>query len=241
MWRWSEPLLNCVSRKMRRRSELMQLLIGMSTRRYFPASGTAGLARSLVSGKSRVPAPPPMITATMWSGRSVEVQDMEHLGDENQVSDGGRAYRRIAPDAPTVLTARTPLRLSAFILFPPTPPRSSHNAATRARPRCGIGGTPAASVAVRSGDKSAPAGRSASGRRSTGNAGLKRPPGPEASRRAAPRRATHDRGIPGRAIRRAIPDRIASPGTDRLRSGRQIGRSAPWRRAEEGRDRGLEG
>src|SRR5690606_7108578 len=47
---------------MRRRFELMQLEMGMSTSRYLPASGTAGLARSLVSGNSRVPAPPPMIT-----------------------------------------------------------------------------------------------------------------------------------------------------------------------------------
>src|SRR5580704_15899070 len=46
---------------MRPRPELRQLLIGISTSRYFPASGTAGLARSLVSGNSRVPAPPPMI------------------------------------------------------------------------------------------------------------------------------------------------------------------------------------
>src|SRR6266478_4165328 len=47
---------------MRRRSELMQLEMGMSTIRYLPASGTAGLARSLVSGNSRVPWPPPMMT-----------------------------------------------------------------------------------------------------------------------------------------------------------------------------------
>src|SRR5271169_2802 len=40
----------------------MQLEMGMSTSRYLPASGTAGLARSLVSGKSRVPWPPPMMT-----------------------------------------------------------------------------------------------------------------------------------------------------------------------------------
>src|SRR5690606_31244925 len=43
----------------------MQFEIGTSTRRYFPASGTAGLARSLVRGKSRVPAPPPRITASV--------------------------------------------------------------------------------------------------------------------------------------------------------------------------------
>src|SRR5512134_2194075 len=70
MWRWSELLLNWVRMKIRRSSALRQLLIGMSTRRYFPASGTAGLARSLVRGKSRVPMPPPRITATMSCGRS---------------------------------------------------------------------------------------------------------------------------------------------------------------------------
>src|SRR5512138_2391561 len=69
MWRWREPLLNCVRRKTRRRSLFRQLLIGMSTRRYLPASGTAGLDRSLVSGKSRVPAPPPMMTASTSRGR----------------------------------------------------------------------------------------------------------------------------------------------------------------------------
>src|SRR5271165_3527639 len=40
----------------------MQLEMGMSTMRYLPASGTAGLARSLVRGKRRVPWPPPMMT-----------------------------------------------------------------------------------------------------------------------------------------------------------------------------------
>ena len=40
----------------------MQLEIGMSTRRYLPASGTAGLLRSRVNGNSRRPCPPPMMT-----------------------------------------------------------------------------------------------------------------------------------------------------------------------------------
>src|SRR5512147_3323120 len=48
---------------MRRRSELMQLESGMSMSRYLPAMGTAGLDRSRVRGKSRVPRPPPRITA----------------------------------------------------------------------------------------------------------------------------------------------------------------------------------
>src|SRR5208283_753211 len=47
---------------MRRRPELMQLEMGMSTRRYLPANGTAGLLRSRVSGKRRLPCPPPMMT-----------------------------------------------------------------------------------------------------------------------------------------------------------------------------------
>src|SRR5262249_737832 len=40
---------------------LRQLEMGMSMSRYFPATGTAGLARSWVSGKSRAPCPPPRI------------------------------------------------------------------------------------------------------------------------------------------------------------------------------------
>ena len=47
---------------MRRRPELMQLEMGISTKRYLPANGTAGLERSLVSGNKRVPCPPPMMT-----------------------------------------------------------------------------------------------------------------------------------------------------------------------------------
>src|SRR5688500_2683776 len=39
----------------------MQLLMGISMRRYFPAIGTAGFERSLVSGCSRDPRPPPMM------------------------------------------------------------------------------------------------------------------------------------------------------------------------------------
>jgi hypothetical protein len=35
--------------------------MGISIRRYFPAKGTAGLARNLVKGYSRDPCPPPMI------------------------------------------------------------------------------------------------------------------------------------------------------------------------------------
>src|SRR3977135_1566211 len=42
----------------------MQLEIGMSTSRYFPPTGTAGFERCCVNGKSRVPAPPPRITAS---------------------------------------------------------------------------------------------------------------------------------------------------------------------------------
>ena len=44
------------------RQHQMHVEIGTSTSRYFPARGTAGLARSLVRGNRRVPWPPPMIT-----------------------------------------------------------------------------------------------------------------------------------------------------------------------------------
>ena len=44
--------------------ELMQFEIGMSTNRYFPAMGTAGLLLVDVRGYKRLPAPPPSMTAT---------------------------------------------------------------------------------------------------------------------------------------------------------------------------------
>ena len=40
--------------------------IGTSMRRNFPATGTAGLARSLVSGHNRVPCPPPRMAVTTF-------------------------------------------------------------------------------------------------------------------------------------------------------------------------------
>jgi hypothetical protein len=43
----------------------MQLLIGISTKRYFPAIGTAGLDLLAVNGYSLEPAPPPKIIATV--------------------------------------------------------------------------------------------------------------------------------------------------------------------------------
>src|ERR1700722_5124740 len=83
MCRFSDVLLNCVNIYTRRSSELRQLLIGISTNRYFPARGTAGFARSLVNGNRRVPAPPPMMMASVsfWKdllsivyGRVLETQ-----------------------------------------------------------------------------------------------------------------------------------------------------------------------
>lgn len=62
MCRCNDAVLNCVSTKIWFSPEFKQLLIGMSTNRYFPASGTAGLQRSDVNGCKRVPRPPPMIT-----------------------------------------------------------------------------------------------------------------------------------------------------------------------------------
>src|SRR5205809_959707 len=69
---------------MRRRPELMQFEIGISTMRYFPASGTAGLERSLVSGNRRVPAPPPMMIAREFS---VIVVGVEKLIDKREVTN----------------------------------------------------------------------------------------------------------------------------------------------------------
>src|SRR3954452_11293240 len=61
MWRCRLTELNWVSTKIRFSPEWMQFEMGMSIRRYLPAIGTAGLLRDLVSGKRRVPRPPPRI------------------------------------------------------------------------------------------------------------------------------------------------------------------------------------
>jgi hypothetical protein len=64
----------------------MQLLIGISTSRYFPASGTAGFERSFVSGKSRVPAPPPMMTASVFSAMDGQFEGDINSGNTAQKS-----------------------------------------------------------------------------------------------------------------------------------------------------------
>src|SRR6185312_16102332 len=47
--------------------ELIKLLRTKSTMRYFPPNGTAGFARSCVSGNSRFPFPPASTNATILS------------------------------------------------------------------------------------------------------------------------------------------------------------------------------
>ena len=56
----------------------MQLLMGMSMRRYFPAIGTAGFERILVNGCRREPRPPPIITPrTSFIDGIADLHDME--------------------------------------------------------------------------------------------------------------------------------------------------------------------
>ena len=62
MCRFSDAELNCVSTNILVIPEFRQLEMGISTNRYFPAIGTAGLLRLAVNGYNRVPAPPPNIT-----------------------------------------------------------------------------------------------------------------------------------------------------------------------------------
>src|SRR6476659_7210937 len=75
MWRFSDAELNCVSTKIRRMSACRQLLIGMSINRYWPAIGTAGFERSCVSGKRRVPCPPPRMIARTSLFTNISVAD----------------------------------------------------------------------------------------------------------------------------------------------------------------------
>src|SRR5699024_163318 len=69
MWRFKEAELNWVKTNILRISELRQLEIGISTSRYLPAIGTAGLERSRVRGYSLEPCPPPKIIDKMCGDR----------------------------------------------------------------------------------------------------------------------------------------------------------------------------
>ena len=64
MWRCRLAELNWVSTKMRSMPACRLLEMGTSMRRNLPATGTAGLARSRVSGQSRAPWPPPRMAVT---------------------------------------------------------------------------------------------------------------------------------------------------------------------------------
>src|ERR1700726_2006578 len=64
-------LLNWVRTKTLLNPEFKQLLMGISTSRYFPAKGTAGFDRSFVKGNRRVPAPPPMTIARVLFWREI--------------------------------------------------------------------------------------------------------------------------------------------------------------------------
>jgi hypothetical protein len=59
---FKEAELNCVNTKMRSIPEFRQFEMGISTKRYFPAMGTAGLERVSVNGYNREPCPPPSTT-----------------------------------------------------------------------------------------------------------------------------------------------------------------------------------
>ncbi len=64
---------------MRRSPLLTQLLKTMSMMRYGPPKGTAGLARSRVSGYSRSPCPPPKTTARVCRIRFGVVEGLIRL------------------------------------------------------------------------------------------------------------------------------------------------------------------
>src|SRR5512139_1563883 len=81
MWRCRETELNWVRIATRLIPELIQLLMGMSISRYFPAIGTAGFERILVNGCKRVPLPPPIITPkTSFMAGIVDLHRIHRVG-----------------------------------------------------------------------------------------------------------------------------------------------------------------
>lgn len=66
---------------------LRQLLMGISTSRYFPERGTAGLQRVCVRGDRRVPRPPPRIMqrVSCWTGMGIGVGNGKGSGIDRAV------------------------------------------------------------------------------------------------------------------------------------------------------------
>jgi len=87
---------------MRRNPELMQFEMGMSTNRYFPASGTAGFARSLVSGNRRVPCPPPMMTERTLLVL-IDCRPVYDIRILKTVAESFLPYKQLAPQSKTNL------------------------------------------------------------------------------------------------------------------------------------------
>ena len=77
MCRFKDSDLYCVAMKIRRSPELMQLLSVKSMMRYGPPKNTAGLARSLVKGYKRSPAPP---ASRMTSASSTTPKTLDQNG-----------------------------------------------------------------------------------------------------------------------------------------------------------------
>ncbi len=128
MCRLSDAELNCVSTKMRRMSACRQLLIGMSISRYWPAIGTAGFDRSCVSGKSRVPWPPPRMIArtSLFTNIGVQCSPANRYAPEPDLSVRtlfSRQFDREQAPPPGEFSTRT------------LPPWSSTRCLTIANPR----------------------------------------------------------------------------------------------------------
>ena len=74
---FNDAELNCVKTNILLIFELIQFEIGISTNRYFPAIGTAGLDLFSVSGYNRDPWPPPkMILKTLLFIISYLIKDL---------------------------------------------------------------------------------------------------------------------------------------------------------------------
>src|SRR5680860_1194586 len=96
MWRSRLWLLYWVSTTMRRKPALTRLDSTKSISRYTPPKGTAGFARSRVSGERRLPSPP---ARTIDSTRSVTWRTLPRdARDERAAAGHGRTDR--APHGP---------------------------------------------------------------------------------------------------------------------------------------------
>src|SRR5918998_3751341 len=115
MWRSSECDLYCVSTTTRRKPAFTRLESAKSIRRKLPPNGTAGLARSSVSGARRFPSPPASTIVSTFATSSLQRASDDPLRLVQDPLEPRLAVQALGVDLVDVLRTRRARREPAVL------------------------------------------------------------------------------------------------------------------------------